>query len=99
MSNCHVLGPGSIGREKRIYQLMCLAHSLDAHYQGTWCELFKSKHFKKSVCVKTHAAARARELIRKEYNAKVWTVQLIGSKSTIDVQCSRNQRFLLKITQ
>lgn len=99
MSQFHVLGPGSIGREKRIYQLMCLAHSLDAHYQGTWCELLKSKHFKKSVCVKSHAAGRARELIKKEYKAKSWTVELIGSKNTIDVQCSRNQRFLLEITR
>lgn len=97
MSEMHVLGPGSIGREKRIYELMCLAHSLEAHYQGTWCELFKTKHFKKSVCVKTHAAARARDLIRKEYRGKSWTVELIGSKSTLDVQLCRRQRFLLEI--
>ena len=97
MTEYHVLGPGCIGREKRIYELMCLAHSMDASYQGTWCELFKTKHFNKSVCVKTHAASRARALIRKEYKGQSWTVELIGSKNKSDVQRCLRQRFLVEV--
>ncbi len=95
----HVIGPGSEGYEKRIFQLLCTVDSVKASYKDTWCSLLKTKGFRKSECVFEHGCKRVGQLVKKQYGKDVvrWDAQLIGSKRLTDVQCGRNQRFLLEI--
>lgn len=95
----HVIGPGSEGLEKRIFQLLCRVDSVKASYQGTWCALLRTKGFLKSEYVYTHGCKRVGALVKKLYGPDVirWEVELIGSKSKLDVMACKNQRFLLEV--
>ncbi|QGZ16188.1 hypothetical protein Hena1_00120 [Erwinia phage Hena1] len=95
----YVLGPGSEGIEKRIYQLLCKVDSVKACYQDTWCSLLKTKGFLKSQYVYKHGCERVGALVKKQYGKDVerWHVELIGSTSKLDVIACRKQRFLLEV--
>lgn len=95
----YVLGPGSEGIEKRIYQLLCKVDSVKACYQDTWCSLLKTKGFLKSEYVFQHGCKRVGALVKKQYgkDAIRWDVEMLGSKSKLDVIACKDQRFLLAV--
>ena len=91
-----LLGPDSVGAEKRLYEMVMHQMSVSAHYQGTWCELFKTKgylradeHMKK---VRKHLA---RLVLRVQPTATWYGVDMMGSKRILDVQSKRGQKYLV----
>lgn len=95
-----VLDASSKGTKKRIFQLICKYHSLTAHYQDTWCSLFKSDGYKKADKVRARVSSHLSGFVRKTYPGVIrWDVDFMGSKNLADVQRCRRQKFLLKITK
>lgn len=95
-----VLDSSSTGKKKRILQLICKFHSLRAHYQDTWCKLFKTAGYKKAERTKKKVRRQIdRYLVQAYPGITYWDVECLGSRKLTDVQQCKKQRFLLAITR
>jgi hypothetical protein len=86
----------------RHLELIKQFYAVRAAYQGTWCELFKTKRYFKAM--------RHSEIIKKRFNAEVgkaledmghtkftWRVKMTGSMKKYDVADKRNQSYEIVI--
>lgn len=87
----------STGYEKRIYQKTLKSNQLMAHYQDTWCELFKTKGYKKARAIQAKTAVQLNQAVFKNHGDVVYSIVLAGSLKTSDLQRGIDQAFLLTI--
>lgn len=88
----------STGHEKRLFELLAKYNSVVTNYHGTWCELFKTKGYKRFEVYRDKASDRiATQILRIEPNATFYTADLLGSRKMIDVHMRRGQDFLITL--
>lgn len=93
-----LLDTESTGNLKRVYELCMQERKVYCAYAGTWCELFKSKGFKKSVKHREKINERINKFILKDNpTAKYKQLEPIGSRFSRDIHNKTRQRFLLKL--
>lgn len=87
----------STGFEKRIYQKALIAGSIMAAYQGTWCELFRTKGYKKARSIEAKIGTQISHILYKEFGKVIYSIDLIGSIRKHHVAAGINQAYLLTI--
>lgn len=86
------------GSELRLFELIRHLYWIDGNYQDTWCELFKSKGYQRSVVHAEKTRDRIIAQITKLHpTATHWDVDMMGSKRLLDVQMKRKQSYLLTL--
>lgn len=93
-----VLEESSTGIEKRIYELLCDKNRIDVAYRDTWCSLFETAGYIKSLNVMNSIGSRVTALLDKMIPGFVYyEVQLIGSAGKTDIAAKRRQKFLITV--
>lgn len=93
-----VLEESSTGIDKRLYELLCMKNRIDVAYRDTWCSLFETAGYIKSLNVMNSIGTRVTSLLDKKIAGFVYyEVQLIGSTGKIDIAAMRRQKFLITV--
>ena len=87
----------STGFEKRIYQKVLKANGIMAAYQDTWCQLFRTKGYKKARSIEAKIDTQISHTLYKEFGEVMYSIDLIGSIRKNHVAAGINQIYLLTI--
>lgn len=98
------LQPSSTGLEGRMYRCLLYANMVYASYQGSFCELFNTKKYKKHKTMASNFFGRFHRylqqyLISCGHDGKYYTSDYmsIGSKKVHDVIDGYNQEYLVTV--
>lgn len=100
-----ILNSDSTGLEGKAYRHLLHFYYIKANYQNTWCEMFKTKGYKKSELYANKVLLRYKRtierLIKEKYGIEHFyysAPRSIGSNKLIDVQNKTRQEYLIEIT-
>lgn len=87
----------STGFEKRVYREYLKANKLEAAYQDTWCQLFKTEGYRKSVRIQEKVDNRISNILFSEFGSGTYFIRLVGSTLKHHVASGINQAYLVTI--